>query len=300
MQFLIDIHKIKHYTMLNDIKSAKKQVKSLVSVSSLFDEKETYYWNKFQGAVMCEIGNYKKALVFFKVCLDSIMYINPSKIEIADLNYALGVTSSSLRKTSDAISYIKGALSFYQQVYSDIRCAQCHIVLGLSYRRSNHFNKALYHYQQSIDLARKLPSKNLIALSYLNMAHLFSVKGDIENCIRYYTLSLDNFTCNSDRALCLLGLTKEYFNIENYDLACECLTKGISLVDNPNKTSISTIYNEFLVYETLLNKDYERMEKIIKERLMPLLNQKNDYTKIMHYSNILSRYFAKKRCINKL
>lgn len=299
MEFLIEIHKIRYYFILGDMPNATSQINTLLPMISSFNDREMYYWNKFRGNIMSYVTNPKKAVIFYTLANDQSGHLNFGKEELADLHYSLGVSFSTLRRTAEAIYYIKEALTVYQQAYNDKRCLQCHIVLGLSYRRINVFDKAIHHYHIAINLAKKVQDSNLIGLSYMNMGHLFSAKEDVQQSIHHYNQSLKFFTTNSDKALSLLGLTEEFYKRKEFVSAYECVTQGISLIEIHDDTSSTDTKLELFTYKYMLEKQYEDMEHFIKNKLLPILIERNNYVKIAHYSNILSKYYSDKKMYKK-
>src|SRR5690606_19863984 len=108
----------------------------------------------------------------------------------ADLLYLLGVTCSRLRKTTNAIYYIKNALNFYQMNYNVKRCSQCHLALGISYRRIKEYDKAEKQFKQALEIAQSIKDNELIILIFMNFGHLYSVKEESEDALKFFNKAI--------------------------------------------------------------------------------------------------------------
>ncbi|WP_158701714.1 hypothetical protein [Lentibacillus sp. Marseille-P4043] len=133
----------------------------------------------------------------------------------------------------------------------------------------------------------------------MNMGHLFSEKGDSEQSIHYYNKSLEYFTLDCDKALTLLGLTKEYFKNNDFVSAYKGATTGLSLLEHHDDIDSLDTRLELSAYKYRLNEQYDEMEYFIKNELLPILSQRNNYVKIARYSEILSKYYSEKKMYKK-
>ena len=190
IKILWEIHLIRYYCKLYDINAASDSVIKLNSISRSFNDKQQYYWNKFRGNLQSLMLNYEKACEYYEQAKKLSHVININEREKADLLYSLGVTYSSLWKPTQSIFNIEEALLIYQNNYKLKRCIQCHITLGISYRRINDIEKAIMHYDKAIHLSDKIMENELKALAYMNKGHLFSTIGKSQNAIDLYMNSL--------------------------------------------------------------------------------------------------------------
>src|SRR5699024_9988013 len=122
----------------------------------------------------------------YKLAEEKINKIELEEIEEADLIYAIAVTHSKLINTLEAIDYAKKALDIFMKEYNFIRCAQCHIILGISYRRIKMYDNAIKNYNLALHLGKLDKNKNIILLTHQNLGHLYFTKGDSEKAIKHF------------------------------------------------------------------------------------------------------------------
>src|SRR5690625_6349403 len=92
--------------------------------------------------------------------------------DVADLQYTIAVTHSKLRNTLEAIEYADKALQTFMKRYYFIRCAECHIILGISYRRIRMYDKAIENYRLAKHLGKLNNNNQVIKLAKIGRAHV--------------------------------------------------------------------------------------------------------------------------------
>src|SRR5699024_10617309 len=109
------------------------------------------------------------AMEKYRKAEDLVRKLDFSEEEIADLKYTMSITFSILRQTLKAIDYANQALDIFMKKYNFMRCAQCHIVLGISYRRIKLYDKAIKNYNLAKHLASLDNNKEIIQLTNQNL-----------------------------------------------------------------------------------------------------------------------------------
>ncbi|MGE7622979.1 helix-turn-helix domain-containing protein [Viridibacillus sp. NPDC096237] len=292
----IEIYLIRHYCKEGKIEAAYNQITYLNSVSVDFNREQQYFWNKFRGNVFSLKSNLTRAYISYVKAKELMHYLYLSDSETADLYYSLGVTCSGLSKTTDAIFFISKSLDIYQKNYNIKRCSQCHVTLGISYRRIKNFEEAIKQYKLAIKLASSINDFSQVNLAYINLSHLYSVTGDSKKSIEIceQTLSSSIQINEEDRALLILSLVKENYKNEEFTKAIAWVNKGIHYL-NKDVENYEGLKLEFSVYENLLSDRQEHLEILIRQKVIPYFKDRKDYTKLSNYSSLLSSYYAKKK-----
>src|SRR5690625_7451224 len=87
-------------------------------------------------------GDFNQAMRMYKLAEEKIVNTDLDEEDKADLKYTIAVTHSKLRNTLEAIDYAEAALHTFMRKYNFIRCAECHIILGISYRGLRVYDKS--------------------------------------------------------------------------------------------------------------------------------------------------------------
>lgn len=296
-----NIHFIRYFCMTSQLEKAMEQINFLKPLSSLFTDEQQYYWNKFQGNYYYLVGNYQSANDFYKMAERLKNNILPlSNLEYGDLFYLIALTLSKMRRPAESIIYALTALDKFKGIYNLKRCFQCHVLLGISYRRILNNEQAIEHYQLGLQLAKSLGNSGFLTLVYLNLGHLYYVKNNKELSLKMYKLGLkhsENADTVENRLLIILSLIKIYIT-EDRDEARKLIEKGLNILE--------TIKNKFngikLEIEThlyiLQGNEIGYLDKIEKE-VIPYFTSKSDYSKVVEYSNYLSNYYSERKHYKK-
>ncbi|MBL5766769.1 hypothetical protein B5V88_04035 [Heyndrickxia sporothermodurans] len=292
LQLLIKIHMIRYYLKIGETTKALEQINNLKDVSGTFNNLQKYYWYKFNGNYYSIIEEENDALRNYTLSEDLLPLLELKEDEIADILYSLAVTYSKHRLTSEAQSYANRALEYYRQVYNFSRCAECHLVLGICYRRINNHDKAVKNYQLAKQLAESTKNKKLILLTHLNMGYLYFVKGDTAKAIQHLDIIINDEDASlHDRLLSITSIIGESYSSKNFIEAKKRITQGLSWLNDQNKDKYLPFYYEILTFKYLIYQEYENFEMLMVNKFIPYLKEQKDYAKLAEHAELLGKYF---------
>ncbi|SDM67088.1 helix-turn-helix domain-containing protein [Sediminibacillus halophilus] len=292
-QVLFEIHKIRYYLIMDEVNLALKQINNLKEVSNTFDNYQLYFWMKFKGNYNSVIEEFGQAIRLYKLAEEKANQIDISDDEAADLKYTMAVTYSKLRNTLEVIDYANKALEAYSKNYNFIRCAQCHILLGISYRRIRIYDKAIKNYNLAQHLAKLNKNDELIQLTNINLGHLYATRGETQKSIACFKDVLDQqgHLKMKDRLVVITSLMREYYLSQNYEKSREMLDQGLKLMKNVDKERYMLFDYEFKTYTHALNNEYEKFEKVVIDSFIPFLKKQKDYASLIIYTNMVGNHF---------
>ncbi|WP_337019440.1 helix-turn-helix domain-containing protein [Oceanobacillus massiliensis] len=293
---MFEIYKIRYFLVLGEHDLALKKVNELNEISSTFDNLQQYYWNKFKGNYNSVTGDYAQAMLLYKRAEDRLQYINLEEREVADLKYAISITHSKLRNTLEAIDYANKALEIFMRHYNFIRCAQCHNILGISYRRIRMYDKAIKNFNLALHLGKLEKNKQLIQLTNQNLGYLYSSKGDSVEAIKHYKeIIYDTELYIGEKVETLASLVRECYNIKSFDEAKEGIEYGLKLISELEEEidQYKIFYYIIHTYNNLLNEEYGKFEKLVVKEFLPYLKKHKDYASIVIFAELIAKHYEK-------
>lgn len=290
---MFEIHKVRYFLVIDELEQALEQINYLKELSGSFDHAQKYYWLKFCGNYNSIIGNYNQALRFYKLAEEKVFQIDISEEEMAELKYTLGVTYSKLRHTFEVIDYAKEALEVYQKNYNFRRCAHGHILLGISYRRMRMYDKAIENYNLANHLATLSRDQALMNLTNINLGHLYSTVGDMEEAIKVFqsVLTKEGTLTDEERFNAITSLIKEYYLSGNYEQAEEQAEEGLKLMEEKDEKRYLFFSYALKTYLYFLQKKEKEFEKLVIGEFIPFLQQQKDHSSLIFYCNMVGEYF---------
>ncbi|CDO04260.1 transcriptional regulator [Oceanobacillus picturae] len=293
---LFEIHKIRYYLILGDFDEALIKINELNEISGTFDNLHLFYWYKFRGNYCSILTDFSTAIYFYKLAEEKLNKIEMEEHEIADLQYTIGVTHSKLRNTLEAIDYSNLALEVFMKQYNFIRCAQCHIILGISYRRIRMYDKAIKNLNLALHLGQLSNNNQIILLTHQNLGHLYSTRGDSNESIKHFQEVIQDDTAQTiDNLNSVASLVREYYNVQDYENAKKFVEQGRELIrqDSDREPYSKHYYYVINTYNYLLNDEFEKFEKFVIQDFIPYLNKQKDFATLSIYSELLANHYEK-------
>ncbi|WP_153464357.1 helix-turn-helix domain-containing protein [Sediminibacillus terrae] len=292
-QVLFEIHKIRYYLIMDEVNLALKQINNLKEISNTFDNYQLYFWMKFKGNYNSVIEEFGQAIRLYKLAEEKANQIDISDDEAADLKYTMAVTYSKLRNTLEVIDYANKALEEYSKNYNFIRCAQCHILLGISYRRIRIYDKAIKNYNLAQHLAKLNKNDELIQLTNINLANLYASKGDNANCIKCYTevLKKKEYLKRKEILIAITSLMREYYVNKNYSMCKEMVDEGHKVMKDLDRSRFKIYDYELRTYDYALKNENQKFEELVVGEFIPYLQKQKDYASLIVYTNMVGKHY---------
>lgn len=292
---MFELHTIRYFLVIGNPKKASKQIERLSEIEDTFDHAHAYFWYKFRGNYHSIYNEFNKAMKMYRLAEETGNVVDLSNNEKADLQYTLGVTHSKLRNTLETIDYAEGALKTYREQYNFIRCAQCHILLGISYRRIRLYEKAIENHNLAKQLGELNNNRQVIQLANQNLGYLYSTTGkNLEAIMHYEAVVNDTDVDLNARLPAIASLIKEYYTIDNIEQTRNMVNQGLQLLDQlQNKKRYQLYYYIIYTYQHVLNGEMASFEKIVTEEFLPYLKLHKDYVNIVVYTTMLADYYEK-------
>ncbi|WP_369792721.1 helix-turn-helix domain-containing protein [Virgibacillus sp. SK37] len=292
---LFEIHKIRYYLILGEFDKALNKINELNEISGTFDNLHLYYWYKFRGNYNSVTADYNPALHMYRLAEDKLNRIELEGQEIADIEYAISVTHSKLRNTLEAIDYAKKALDTFMKHYNFVRCAQCHNILGISYRRIKMYDKAIKNFNLALHLGKLNNNKQLIQLTNQNLGHLYSTKGEAKEAIKYFQEVINDEEVHLvERVAAVASLVREYYNVYNFEETKKAIKYGFELLDQFKNIQQYKIFDYVLhTYDYLLREEHTKFENLVIKEFIPFLEKNKDFANVIIYADLLAKHFEK-------
>jgi transcriptional regulator with XRE-family HTH domain len=287
------LFELRYFLQVRRLEEAKKSLEKLSEISDIFTEDLNYFLYKFTGLYGYIDEKYSMAYENYKKA-ESILFRNVfEKWEEADLYYSLGLTSSQLWKVTLSINYTNLALAIYQSHYNYKRSAECQILLGISYRRSNELKKAEESYLLADKIATTLNNSNLKGFIHHNLGYLYTVQGKADLAIKHYEQSiLCHEEINYKQTFpSIHSIIAESYNKNDYKNGIRWINNGLEKLGDGNE--FVEYYYHFKTYQYLMTNQTMEFEVFLKEQVIPYFEEQKKHKYIADYSEMLASYYEK-------
>lgn len=292
---LFEIHKVRYFLVMGDYDNALKQINSLNEISNTFDNVHLYYWYKFKGNYKSLTGDDNQAIKLYGLAEEKIKQIDIKHEESADLYYTIAVAHSKLRNSLESLDYAERAIEVFQIEYNFMRCAQCHVILGISYRRLKLYDQAIKNYNLAKHLGGLEQNNQIIQLANVNLGYLHSSKGDSHSAIKYYVEVVEDEGVDLPTKLpAVTSLTKELYSIGDPEKSRSMLAKGMELFEESGSNeTFKPYYYVLTIYRYAMDKDNVNFEKVLINEVIPYLTKHQQYVYLVDFAKMLGEHFEK-------
>ncbi|MGD6793292.1 helix-turn-helix domain-containing protein [Metabacillus indicus] len=275
-----------------DFAEAEAKLEKISLYKDIFEEKMTYYYEKFVGLHHYLQSKYSSALMHLKGAERFLTKHLPfEKWEEADLYYSIALTLSQLRKAALVIQYTHFALNIYQSRYDLMRCAECQILLGINYLRCEEYEKSEESYHLSMKLAQQLNHNGLLGMVYHNLGFLKSTNDLYEEAIQYYKDGL-KLKGEPESLNTVFSILYAYYQLGEKDESKKWLEKGRELLAHNDRSEYSY---HFKIYNYLLNEQLnDEFESFMKEEAIPYFLDHEKLHYIVEYSEIMANFYEER------
>jgi HTH-type transcriptional regulator, quorum sensing regulator NprR len=288
------LFELRYFLLERDLEKAESQLNKINLFKDIFDDQMTYFYSKFVGLYHYMKNRFSTAKDFYKLAeriLNKSIHIE--RWEEADLYYSIGLTYSQLGKMSLSNNYTHLALAIYQSRYDLKRSAECHVLLGICYLRTEEYELSEENYLLANKVAESMNDSNLRGIIYHNLGYLYSLQGKPHEAITEYEKSLRyKLESNIDGKLrSIHGIITEYYNLTDFDSCKTWLQEGMKLQEYSEKIEYRI---HFKIYDFLINNPSEEFEKFMQDTALPHFEKQENMQYIVKYSEIVGTYFEKK------
>lgn len=292
---MFEIHVIRYYLVMGNHKKAHQQIRKLTEIESSFDPIHKYFWYKFKGNYHSIYHQVTAAMELYKMAEKTAKLLTLSKDQQADLHYTISVTHSKLRNTLETIEYAEQALDIYRETYHFVRCAQCHLLLGISYRRIRLYDKAIENHNLAKQLGKMNDNRQVIQLANQNLGYLYATNGDVTEAIRHYEEVLNDSKVDLNARLpAIASLIKEYYSIEEIKKTYEMVEQGLAILAQVKNKKAYTLYKYIIyTYKHVMDGETKAFEDLVIHEFLPHLHYNKDYVNIVVYTTMLANHYEK-------
>lgn len=291
-EMLFEIQKIRFYLVEGRVNEAKEQIERLEPLQNTFEPIHLFYWYKFLGNYYHgEKEKLTQALSLYQQAEGVLDSVDITEDEVADLYYIISILHSKLVNDLSAMEYANKALNIFRNSYKFVRCAQCHIILGIAYRRLHMLEQAIKQYNLAKHLGEITESNDVIQLTNHNLGYLYSRAGNTKEAIKYYTAAFDLEDVPLNYKLTTgTSLIREYLLNKEYDKACYYITRAEEIMES-NSIKTKLVDLEIKVFKYMINEEFDQFESLMVNELIPYLIEQEDNVYIITYSNMIASYY---------
>lgn len=288
------LFELRYFILLQQMDKANEQLAKINEFKDIFDSKMSYYYFKFLALYNYIRNKYSVALDTYK---KAEMILNKNihfeKWEEADLYYSIGLTCSQLGKVPSALNYGRLALSIYQSLYNFRRCAECQILLGICYLRTEEYQLSEESYILAERVADSLNDRQLKGVIHHNLGYLYSIQENHAKAIEAYETCLPYKAEHPPSKLStIFGLIREYYKSGDFENCRKWITEGFSILENaPEKNDF---HLHFKIYDYLIDGPSAEFERFMDKEAFPYFQEKENFQSVIEYSEILGKYYEER------
>jgi HTH-type transcriptional regulator, quorum sensing regulator NprR len=292
---LHQVYKVRYFTLNANFDAAFETYESLKEDYEHLDQTVRYLFHKHAGNLHYVMSNFQESKVALHEAIKSLpLGMKNYDEEKADTLYLTALTYSKIGSDASAIQHANACLQFYQSTYHFKKCADIHLILGVSYRRIKNIDEAIVHYEHANNISDKINYDFLVGKIEHNLGYLNSLKGNHEKAITHYKKSLHMKNDDAVGKLnTYLSLLIEYHKIGDSEKTAYYVEKTEELAKGVNPETIKAQLYGLKIYQYLLSDRHDELEKLLRTTALPFFKKNNQFL-YGTYSQLLAEHYEAK------
>ncbi|MGD1947857.1 MAG: tetratricopeptide repeat protein [Croceivirga sp.] len=227
-----------------------------VAKISLVDQDYLRYGSALSdnGVNYYEIGNYPKAMAFYKKAMETYDTLEIKTYHKADLYRNLGKLQSVQSNISSALTYFEQAVKVYRELGDNMFLANTLSDMGNVHSGMGQHQKAIKKYKECLEvaIANNFPSPEIIA--YGNLGSEYLTMGQNQEAIKFLEKALQmgrQTSADNNLITDMSNLGLAYTNNQDFNRGLELLNQAITKADSIGVANElqSALFNRALAYE---------------------------------------------------
>ncbi|WP_332647279.1 helix-turn-helix transcriptional regulator [Lysinibacillus sp. 54212] len=275
-----------------DFTEIKLELQYLNGLSSNFNPQQIYLLSINNAIYSYLISNYKEAIHYFEQAQSIDLKLEDW--EQAELNYMIALTYITNDQTTISVHYLNKALDYFKDHFCMDRVIDCHLLIGITYKKNGHFNEALNHYLKAKEISEKFNlGDDHFGIIHHNLGSLSISMGNREEGIRHFYKSLE-YKNGKSKLITILGLVIEYSKMKNTKLIIKWCNEGLQLLNDLVDESLISYEHHFTFYKSLYQADDSSI--FAAENAIKYFFETQNYYYANKYSIALAEwYFSQKK-----
>jgi HTH-type transcriptional regulator, quorum sensing regulator NprR len=269
------------------LEEAKKKLEKTEELFAHLSNDLKFYYYMFCGIYYNFTKAYKKALEYLhKAEKQFNQTSNIINSDAAVIYYLLALTYSFLMRITAVTTYSFKAITIFDRDYNYSRSADCQILLGISYRRARHYDKAELHLHYALKYSETFKNHTLSGIIYHNLGYIASCEKNHIKAIERYEKSL-NFRDTQplyNVANTIFLLATEHYELGNYEKALSLISEGLTLVNEEQEPYYNLTILRFKIEKMHSDEFLQYLRKIA----IPFFKQKEIWEFVATSSELLA------------
>jgi tetratricopeptide (TPR) repeat protein len=265
----------------------------LDSIEELFEQLSNdlkFYFYMFMGMHFNYYKKYNEALDnLHKAEKQFNQTSNIQDSEAAINYYLLALTYSFLMRVTSVTTYTFKAINIFDKDYNYSRSADCQVLLGISYRRAQHYDLAEMHLKHALKYSTMFKDDSLSGIIYHNLGFIASCEKNHLKAIDRYEKSLEFKHSQSPQNIAntIYLLASEHYELGNYDMVSTLIKEGLELVNDEQEP----FFNLMILRHKLKGIDSDEYLQYLRKTAIPFFKQKGIWEYVSINSEILADIF---------
>ncbi|RZT14511.1 tetratricopeptide repeat protein [Fictibacillus sp. BK138] len=207
--------------------------------------------------------------------------------EAAVIYYLLALTYNFLMRITSVTTYSYKALTIFDREYNYSRSADCQILLGISYRRAQHYELAESHLKQALKYSTTFKNDTLSGIIYHNLGYIAFCQKNHLKAIDRLEKSLEYKKSQDPQHIAntIYLLATEHYELGKFEQAKELIQKGLKYIDEKHE-----IYYHLRIVQYKVNnaETNDEFVQYLRKNAIPFFKQKGIWEYVATYSELLA------------
>jgi HTH-type transcriptional regulator, quorum sensing regulator NprR len=291
-QITVKLLKVWHYLLKNDIHKAKENIASLESSHETLKHRVLFMYLLVQALLQYHLRKYNDSYTYLIQAESELKQLSFEDWEKGYVNYLQGLVSSQLGRYTNCLDFIRTAVEIFESLYMFKKCADCRLLMGITYQRIGNLEEAEKHLLLAQGIAESFNDTGMLGAIAQNLGYIESKNGNSKEAINHYlnSLRLKEKLGLEDQVTTIYTLIEEYHKIGNHDEGLKYVEKGLEITKQKESLIEYEVHYQYYLRVFRYGVYHEVTIQYLIETVIPLLENKQKWLHLSEYCQIVADY----------
>lgn len=291
-QITVKLLEVWHYLLQNDIHKAKENIASLESSHETLKHRVLFMYLLVQALLQYHLRKYNDSYTYLIQAESELKQLSFEDWETGYVNYLQALVSSQLGRYTNCLDFIRKAVEIFESLYMFKKCADCRLLMGITYQRIGNLEEAEKHLLLAQGIAESFNDTGMLGAIAQNLGYIESKNGNSKEAINHYldSLCLKEKLGLEDQVTTIYTLIEEYHKIGNHEEGLKYVEKGLEITKQKESLIEYEVHYQYYLRVFRYGVYHEVTIQYLIETVIPLLENKQKWLHLFEYCQIVADY----------
>jgi HTH-type transcriptional regulator, quorum sensing regulator NprR len=292
-QITVKLLEVWHYLLQNEIQKAKENIAFLEISHETLKHRLSFMYLLVQALLHYHLRKYNDSYTYLIQADSELKQITFEEWEKGYIHYLQGLVSSQLGRYTNCLDFIRTAVEIFESLYMFKKCADCRLLMGVTYQRIGNIEEAKKQLLLAQGIAESFNDSGMLGAIAQNLGYIESKNGNSKEAIMHYLLSLGlkEKLSSDDQVTTIFTLIEEYHKLGEHEKGLKYVKKGLEITIGKESLLEYELHYQYYLRVFQYGMNHEETIHYLIHTVIPFLEEKQKWLHLSEYCQFVGSYY---------